>query len=200
MDIFVTSEHLVPISPGDIARQVEKWGGCFDTHRVTWRNLLLSEDGRRTLCHLSAQDAEAVRHIMRRLGFAAQSLWSGTAVGVRDGEDGDAPGLNLVIEQYLNSPLTADALIDLDATLPSELLANSGRFVQRYLSRDQRLLLTLAATGDNSRFPPSPSAPGNAGYGNRLWRCRQLNTCHYSFLTIEAGAASTVNTTNLKSR
>lgn len=168
-DIFVTTTHNPPISEVDIQRLVAKSGGCFDTHRVKWRNLLLARDGSRTLCHVDAVDMESVRQVMRRLGLAVEALW--TAEPLPSNPGGEWP-VNRVTEISLETRIAPDSL----TVVPALCGHHCRRYRSlNYLSLDGQRLLTFASVADSCNCPQFTGS--RKGGSERTWTCQQVTTC-----------------------
>ncbi len=163
-EIFAISHFASPVGSADIEQSLSRCGGCFDTHRVQWRNLWLAANGSRALCHLTAPDAEAARHALRRAGLPITRLWSARHLAGRE----PPSRVTVVIEEQLRTPATPADL----GPWPHLWLPPLTRH-QSYLALDGLQLLTLAeVTGPEAGFCPQV-APALA----RLWRCSEIVTC-----------------------
>lgn len=79
-DVFYLRSIDPPITPEDVVLTAEA-GGCFDLHRVSWKQSFLSADGGRMLCWYEAPDAESARIALRQLKANLQGVWPGTVSG-----------------------------------------------------------------------------------------------------------------------
>lgn len=79
-DVFYLRSIDPPITPEDVILTAEA-GGCFDLHRVSWKQSFLSADGGRMLCWYVAPDAESARIALRQLKANLQGVFPGTVVG-----------------------------------------------------------------------------------------------------------------------
>ncbi|HEX7081596.1 MAG TPA: hypothetical protein VF329_11330 [Gammaproteobacteria bacterium] len=79
-DVFYLRSIDPPITPEDVVLTAEA-GGCFDLHRVTWKQSFLSADGGRMLCWYEAPDAESARIALRQLKADLEGVWPGTVTG-----------------------------------------------------------------------------------------------------------------------
>jgi len=82
-DVFYLRSIDPPITPAGVVL-TEDAGGCFDLHRVTWKQSFLSADGTRMLCWYKAPDTESARIALRQLKANLQGVFPGTVTG----EDG----------------------------------------------------------------------------------------------------------------
>ena len=80
-DVFYLRPIDPPISPGDVHRMAQHAGGCFDLHRVDWKQSFLAADGGRMLCWYVAPDAESARLALRQLGSNMNAVWPGRVIG-----------------------------------------------------------------------------------------------------------------------
>lgn len=121
-DVFYLRAIDPPVTPADVIL-TEDAGGCFDLHRVSWKQSFLSTDGGRMLCWYAAPDAESARIALRQLKASMEGVWPGTVMG------GDGPGspeladVNFLAELRLSEAraqgldLVAEALRQEDAWL-----------------------------------------------------------------------------------
>jgi len=128
-DVFYLRSIEPPITPEDVVLTPEA-GGCFDIHRVTWKQSFLSTDGARMLCWYEAPDTESARIALRRLKANLEGVWHGTVTG----ETGDgSPALseaNFAVE--LRLPDTqARSLAEIATALEQEDAALVRAFVSR---------------------------------------------------------------------
>lgn len=121
-DVFYLRSIDPPLTPDDVIL-TDDVGGCFDLHRVTWKQSFLSADGNRMLCWYEAPDTESARLALRQLKADLQGVFPGTVTG----ENGTGPftpsDANFVAELRLPGPQAGDlagiatALAQEDATL-----------------------------------------------------------------------------------
>ncbi|HEX6994418.1 MAG TPA: hypothetical protein VF339_09770 [Gammaproteobacteria bacterium] len=76
-DVFYLRSIDPPITPEDVVLTAEA-GGCFDLHRVNWKQSFLSADGGRMLCWYEAPDTESARVALRQLKANLEGVWPGT--------------------------------------------------------------------------------------------------------------------------
>src|SRR5690606_28898722 len=79
-DVFYLRSIDPPITPEDVVLTADA-GGCFDMHRVTWKQSFLSADGARMLCWYEAPDTESARIALRQLQANLEGVWPGTVAG-----------------------------------------------------------------------------------------------------------------------
>jgi len=79
-DVFYLRSIDPAITPEDVVLTADA-GGCFDLHRVTWKQSFLSADGNRMLCWYEAPDTESARLALRQLKANLQGVFPGTVTG-----------------------------------------------------------------------------------------------------------------------
>jgi hypothetical protein len=79
-DVFYLRSIDPPLTPDDVIL-TDDVGGCFDLHRVTWKQSFLSADGKRMLCWYEAPDTESARIALRQLQANLDGVWPGTVTG-----------------------------------------------------------------------------------------------------------------------
>lgn len=78
--IIVERRFAAPISDGDLAAFAARQQNCLNTHQVTHRRSLLSQDRQRMICEYEAPDAESVRRVQREAEGPFESVWIATAL------------------------------------------------------------------------------------------------------------------------
>jgi len=78
--IIVERRFPGPISDADLMAFGTRQAGCLDSHRVTYRRSILSQDRRRMICEYDAPDAESVRRVQHEAEGPFDSIWIGAAL------------------------------------------------------------------------------------------------------------------------
>jgi hypothetical protein len=79
--IIVERRFPSPISDADLMAFATRQANCLETHRVTYRRSLLSQDRRRMICEYDAPDTESVRRVQREAEGPFESVWVAEALG-----------------------------------------------------------------------------------------------------------------------
>lgn len=139
-DVFYLRSIDPPITPADVVL-TEDAGGCFDLHRVTWKQSFLAADGGRMLCWYEAPDAESARIALRKLEADLQGVWSGTVIGDGNGASRPLSDANILAELRLPDS-GAQSLDAVAAALRQEDAALVRGFVSK---RDPRAVCVVHA-------------------------------------------------------
>jgi hypothetical protein len=78
--IIVERTFAAPILDSDLMAFATRQQGCLDSHRVTHRRSLLSQDRRRMICEYDAPDAESVRRVQREAEGPFETVWAADAL------------------------------------------------------------------------------------------------------------------------
>lgn len=168
-DVFYLRPIEPPVTPQDVQAMAQHAGGCFDLHRVDWKQSFLAADGGRMLCWYEAPDAESARLALRQLGSDMNCVWAGTVVG-------DVPEA----EAFRSAAVAAE--IALDAPLADdERERRMSRLRQRGVmpvcgfvsARGTKLVYLFAASGLQSDGAGGVEAAlEDAGLrAERVWAC-----------------------------
>lgn len=142
--------------------------GCLDIHRVSWPLCALAEDGRRMLCCYSAQDAEAVRLVLRQQGYREAAVVPITA-GSGGFESMNRPDACVVAEWAGGD---ADG-VRARADQVEAALVEFGNLVQDFARRDGTAAACLVGGGEVDRVADRLDAAGAAA--SRVWRAKVID-------------------------
>jgi hypothetical protein len=131
-EVFLHRSFDPPLTEDAFYETLREVTGCFDLYRVQWRQSLLSTDGRRMICWLSAPDAESTRL-------------------VHDSPAADAPpadAANVVVERSFDEPVTIEEIQAIEDAGASCLETHQVTFVRTFFSRDRRRMICLYRAPD----------------------------------------------------
>ena len=142
-DVFYLRPIDPPIALADVQIMAQHAGGCFNLHRVDWRQSFLADDGARMLCWYRAPDAESARLALRQLGSDMNAVWAGEAFG--DGSPiPETSKARVVAEIVVGEPLARDEPARRIPALREQGIEPIGGF----LSARGTLLVLLFAAAD----------------------------------------------------
>jgi hypothetical protein len=162
-NVFYLRHIEPPIVPDDVQAMAAQALGCFNLHRVDWRQSFLAADGARMLCWYVAPDAESARVALRQLGADMSAVWPGTLIA--DAAASPLSAVGIVAEVRLDEPLTRDALVQRTRALESHGEGLVAGFVS---NRGTKLVYMLAG----SDVEAAARGLDDAGFSaETLWRC-----------------------------
>lgn len=74
--VLVENSWEPPIDRETLLRGDEGLHACLQEREVRWVRSYLSADGRQSLCHFEAPDADSVREAYRRSELSVGKIWS----------------------------------------------------------------------------------------------------------------------------
>jgi hypothetical protein len=137
-----------PLTDAALGAMFDAAVGCLATHRVAWRESLLSADGRDLVCHFSAPDAESVRVALRQAGSPPADAWAAT---VHDAPGADAATrvqANVLVSRRFAVPTSLADVQALEDAGAGCLQTHRVCFVATFVSNDLRRMLCLYAAPD----------------------------------------------------
>jgi hypothetical protein len=147
-DVFLQRSFDPPLTDETFYESLRNSRGCFGLYRVQWRQSLLSGDGRRMICWLSAPDVESTRLALRKAGSREGIPWAGS---VHDSPAAGAPpaeAANVVVERSFDEPVTLEEIQAIEDAGASFLETHEVRFVRTFFSRDRRRMVCLYRAPD----------------------------------------------------
>ena len=147
-EVFLHRSFDPPLTEDAFYETLREVTGCFDLYRVQWRQSLLSTDGRRMICWLSAPDAESTRLALRKAGSDEGTPWPGS---VHDSPAADAPpadAANVVVERSFDEPVTIEEIQAIEDAGASCLETHQVTFVRTFFSRDHKRMICLYRAPD----------------------------------------------------
>ena len=147
-EVFLRRSFDPPLTEDAFYERLRNAAGCFDLYRVQWRQSLLSTDGRRMICWLSAPDAESTRLALRKAGSDEGTPWPGS---VHDSPAAGAPpaeAANVVVERSFDEPVTIEEIQAIEDAGASCLETHEVTFVRTFFSRDRRRMICLYQAPD----------------------------------------------------
>jgi hypothetical protein len=137
---------------------------CLDLHGIHRERSYLARDGRRTLCHFRAPDAESLRIALRVAGVDYDALWTGAVSNIPG-----ATRLELVIEKAVERALGENELRALRASTARQLLELGAEPAQVLLSRCRKRVLWLCRVITPEAVKAAESQLADRGY--EVWAC-----------------------------
>lgn len=175
-EIFVFNKHFPPVTTGEIKRRVLSRGGCFNTHHVHWRHLLLLDGGVATLSHMTAPDAESARIALRQAGFAVGQLWPAECVYGGENDKMQEMPANVLFERHGDTPVMHWELDFITSQLTEAHPRVNCTGPSIYLSQDRHHLFILFWSNPQTFLRKLlPATPGDISW--RYHRCQQVVTC-----------------------
>jgi hypothetical protein len=147
-EVFLQRSFDPPLTEDAFYERLREATGCFDLYRVHWRQSLLSTDGRRMICWLSAPDTESTRLALRKAGSHDDSPWPGS---VHDSPAADAPPAdtaNVVVERSFDEPVTIEEIQAIEDAGASCLETHQVTFLRTFFSRDRKRMVCLYRAPD----------------------------------------------------
>jgi hypothetical protein len=74
--VIVERIYAEPVTVEQVRESVQRGESCRTMHRVRFLRMMLSRDGRRSICEYEAPDAESVRLVNERLGLPFERAWT----------------------------------------------------------------------------------------------------------------------------
>lgn len=122
--------------------------GCLAMHRCDWHSSLLSADGRESLCHFAAPDAESVRIALQEAGSPRGHVWPGTIHDAPGFTPAELAAANVIVARRFEEPAVFSEIQALEEAGAGCLDNHRVRFVRTYFSIDRRRMLCLYTAPD----------------------------------------------------
>ena len=144
-DIFLERTLDPPLTEDDVRAAVHDAEGCFNLHKVEWRQSLLAADGRRMFCWFEAPDAESARTALRQVQADTGMLWPGT---VHDAPDIPPNPPNVAVLRTFDQPVTLDQIQAIEDAGAWCLETHRVKFARTFFSRDRKRMICLYQAPD----------------------------------------------------
>lgn len=148
MSVVIYSRPIeTPVTPDLVREMAREADGCFNLHRVDWRDSYLATARDRMVCWYQAPDAESARLALRQLGSDMNAVWSGELVEQGASEAEEASDGYAIAELVFDTPLSEAAFDELKDALSRLDAAQDMSFRRGFLrgTRDRMICIFRAA-------------------------------------------------------
>jgi hypothetical protein len=145
-EVFLERRFETALSADDVVQMASAAAGCFEAHRVDWRNSLLGSGGRQMVCWFGSVDAEATRTALRQADADIRVIWPGTLHDA-PGREGVVP--NVMVERRFADPVRLQDIQAIEDAGAWCLETHRVMFVRTFFSLDRQRMLCLYRAPDS---------------------------------------------------